>query len=57
MSNSILLTDPREIAAVQNGEIDGERYTDGETYGDVISLLRWRNEQPLTALEADVRTA
>lgn len=55
MSESIRITNPVEIVAIKAGEIEGEAYSDGECWADVLSLIRWRNRMPLAMLEASVR--
>lgn len=52
MNESIRLTDPREMMAVMNGDIEGDVYADGEVYAQAHDLSRWRNEQPIATLEA-----
>lgn len=54
MSESILISDPREIEAAANGEMPSETYADGEVYVLATDLIRWRNRQPLAVLEASI---
>jgi hypothetical protein len=44
---NILVTDEAEIDAVKYGEIEGDVYSDGEVWADVVSLLQWREAQKL----------
>jgi hypothetical protein len=39
---NILVTDEAEVDAVKYGEIEGDVYSDGEVWADVVSLLMWR---------------
>lgn len=52
MNRSVLVTDPLLLAAVKNGDVEGEIYSDGECYVDFSSASRWLNEQPSAVLEA-----
>jgi hypothetical protein len=38
------VTDPKEMLAVGDGEIEGETYEDGEVWANAESLRRWRVE-------------
>lgn len=43
MSESVLITDPDEIAAVKAHELEGEHYeSDNETWANVVALAHWR---------------
>lgn len=57
MTQSAQIFDEREIAALKNGEIEGDAYEDGSFWAEVPSLMRWRNEQPIAALEASAEIA
>jgi len=54
---SILISDPAEIDAVRSGEIEGDFYADGDCYALASSLMRYRNRQPIAALEQSVEVS
>ena len=40
---SVRVWDALEIEAVKAGTIEGDVYSDGEVWADVVSLLQWRD--------------